>query len=137
VIMKHSTKRIVIETDVDSDGVVHAEKFFRWLYAEVMKYSSNLLNKPCLIRHVYEVDIKSPVKAGSILEISLNPKGFGDTSVSIDARVTDRVSDKSYLTIKKLILVAVDENLKPAEHGVVSEDDCFLPYGWLDNTSGT
>ena len=128
--MKSTIKRVIIETDVDSNGVVYAEKFFHWLYAEVMKYSSSLLNKPCLIRHVYEVDIKSPVKAGSILEISLNQKGFGNTSISIDARVKDRESDVSYLSIKKLVLVAVDEDQMSIEHGVVSEKDCFLPYGW-------
>lgn len=128
--MKFNIKRLVEPEETDKSGLLKSDLFFAWLYNEIIRYATSILESQCLIRHISNVDIIHPVKKKDILEIDVNVKATGKTSITLNVFVNDVKSRKTFLKVENVVLVSVDEDLKAREHNCVSVGNKFIPYPW-------
>jgi acyl-CoA hydrolase len=65
------------------------------------------------------VNFISSAKLGDIIEMGCELVQFGTTSVTIACEVRNKDTKKTIIRIDKIVFVAVDENGKPTQHGII------------------
>jgi acyl-CoA hydrolase len=64
-----------------------------------------------------EINFVSSARQGDIIELGIKATHFGHTSLTLTCAVRNKITQKTILTIDKIVFVAVDEFGKPFKHG--------------------
>jgi acyl-CoA hydrolase len=64
-----------------------------------------------------EINFINSARQGDIIELGIKAIGFGHTSITLTCEVRNKITQKTILTIDKIVFVSVDENGKPVRHG--------------------
>ena len=59
----------------------------------------------------------SSARQGDIIELGIKATHFGRTSLTLTCEVRNKISQKTILTIDKIVFVSVDKEGKPMPHG--------------------
>tara|TARA_Y100000034_G_scaffold123695_1_gene170871 strand:+ start:3533 stop:3940 length:408 start_codon:yes stop_codon:yes gene_type:complete len=129
--VKYNIKKLVRHEDVDKGGILKSNIFFMWVYNEIIKHAESISGSKCLIRYISKVDIVNPAKKDDILEVKITSKSIGKSSLSFEASVISAKDDSTFLTIKNIIAVSVDSDLKSKKHEIESAENSFIPYTWV------
>lgn len=91
----------------------------RWIDEEAAIYVTCQLGKGNIVtKYMTEIDFVNSAGLGDIIEIGMQTVKFGKSSITLRCEVRNKFTKDSIITIDKIVFVHLDEDGKPASHGV-------------------
>lgn len=116
--MNFYTRKWVKPEDLNAHGTLFGGSLLRWIDEEAAIYSIiQLGTNGCVTKYMSEINFITSAKQGDIVELGIKATHFGRTSLTLTCEVRHKISQKTILTIDKMVFVSVDENGVPTPHG--------------------
>ncbi|MDR2123084.1 MAG: acyl-CoA thioesterase [Flavobacteriaceae bacterium] len=120
--MEFQTKRWVRPEDLNPHNSLFAGRLLEWINEQIgVATVVQLKNKRFAVRHISEINFKSPARSGEVVEIGVEIVEFGKTSITFRAEAHNYSTGKDMLTIEKIIMVLLDGEGNPVPHGLTKE----------------
>lgn len=116
--MRFHTRKWVKPEDLNPNKTLFGGRLLAWIDEEAALYTIiQLENKNIVTKFMSEINFVSSAKRGDVIEIGLEVKKFGRTSLTLACEVRNKMTRETIITIDKLIMVNLDEEGKPTPHG--------------------
>jgi acyl-CoA hydrolase len=116
--MNYKTRKLIRPEDLNARGTLFGGAVLKWIDEEAAIYAMCQLDtKDIVTKLISEVNFMSPGYLGDIIEIGVEAKDFGRSSITLEVDVRNKDTEKSILKIDKMIFVSVDEDGKSKPHG--------------------
>lgn len=116
--MNFHTRKLIKPEDLNPNGTLFGGSLLRWIDEEAAIYTIVQLNNSKVVtRFISEINFVSSAKVGDIIELGITATHFGNTSLTLRCEVRNKITQKSILTIDKIIFVNLNEEGKPLPHG--------------------
>ncbi|NJB35606.1 MULTISPECIES: acyl-CoA thioesterase [Flavobacteriaceae] len=116
--MRFHTRKWVKPEDLNANGTLFAGKVLTWLDEQAVIYGIiQLENKRVVTKYMSEINFMSTATQGDIVEIGIEVKKFGHSSLTLNCEVRNKMTHETIVTVDNVILVNLNEAGKPAPHG--------------------
>lgn len=116
--MRFHSRKWVKPEDLNANGTLFGGSLLRWIDEEAAIYAIlQLGNERCVTKFMSEIDFVSSAWQGDLIELGIVPTAFGRTSLTLRCEVRNMITRKPIIQIEKIVLVSLDANGKPIEHG--------------------
>jgi len=116
--MKFHTRKWVKPEDLNPNGTLFGGRLLQWIDEELGIYAIIQLEIPRTVtKFMSEIDFVSSAKQGDIIEIGMEVVSFGNSSITLKCTVRNKLTHKTIIEIDKIVMVSLDENGKPLNHG--------------------
>ncbi|MDB5116940.1 MAG: thioesterase superfamily protein [Mucilaginibacter sp.] len=116
--MNFYTRKWVKPEDLNAHGTLFGGRLLGWIDEEAAIYSIiQLGTNGCVTKYMSEINFINSARQGDIIELGIKATHFGHTSITLMCEVRNKITQKTILTIEKIVFVSVDENGKPVRHG--------------------
>ena len=115
--MRFHTRKWVKPEDLNANETRFGGKLLAWIDEEAALYSIiQLENNYVVTKYMSEINFISSARKGDIIEIGIEVKKFGKTSLTLSCEVRNKMTRQTIITIDKIIMVNLDEDGKPLPH---------------------
>jgi len=116
--MKFHTRKWIKPEDLNPNGTLFGGRLLQWIDEELGIYAIIQLEIPRTVtKFMSEIDFVSSAKQGDIIEIGMEVVAFGNSSITLKCSVRNKLTHKTIIEIDKIVMVSLDENGKPLNHG--------------------
>ena len=116
--MRFHTRKWVKPEDLNPNGTLFGGKLLAWIDEEAALYSIvQLENNRVVTKYMSEINFMSKATEGDIVEIGIDVKKFGGTSLTLKCEVRNMRTLETIISVEDIIMVNLDENGKPSPHG--------------------
>ena len=116
--MRFHTRKWIKPEDLNPNGTLFGGRLLAWIDEEAALYAIIQLENPKVVtKYVSEINFRSSAKPGDIVEIGIDVKKFGTTSITLRCEVRNKMTREAIITIEDIVLVNLDEEGRPAPHG--------------------
>jgi acyl-CoA hydrolase len=116
--MNFYTRKWVKPEDLNAHNTLFGGRLMAWIDEEAAIYTTIQLGTNAVVtKFISEINFVSSAKQGDIVELGIKAIRFGRTSLTLTCEVRNKISQKTILTIDKIVFVAVDAEGKPVPHG--------------------
>lgn len=116
--MKFHTRKWVKPEDLNPNGTLFGGRLLQWIDEEVALYAIIQLEIPKTVtKFMSEIDFVSSAKQGDIIEIGIVVIKFGTSSITLNCEVRNKITQKTIISIDKIIMVSLNEEGNPVAHG--------------------
>ena len=116
--MKFHTRKWVKPEDLNPNGTLFGGRLLQWIDEEVALYAIIQLEIPKTVtKFMSEIDFVSSAKQGDIIEIGIEVEKFGNSSITLNCEVRNKITHKTIIAIDKIIMVSLDDAGNPFAHG--------------------
>src|SRR6202012_826489 len=116
--MNFHTRKWVKPEDLNPNGTLFGGSLLRWIDEEAAIYAiCQLDNQRVVTKFMSEINFVSSARQGDIVELGIKAVSFGTTSLTLNCQVRNKITQKTILTIEKMVFVSVDDDGKPCPHG--------------------
>ncbi|MDB5001963.1 MAG: thioesterase superfamily protein [Mucilaginibacter sp.] len=116
--MNFYTRKWVKPEDLNAHGTLFGGRLLAWIDEEAAIYTIiQLGTNGCVTKYMSEINFINSASQGDIIELGIKAISFGHTSITLTCEVRNKITQKTILTIDKIVFVSVDENGKPVKHG--------------------
>ena len=116
--MNFYTRKWVKPEDLNAHNTLFGGRLMAWIDEEAAIYTTIQLGTNGVVtKYISEINFVSSAKQGDIVELGIKAIRFGRTSLTLTCEVRNKISQKTILTIDKIVFVAVDADGKPVPHG--------------------
>ena len=116
--MRFHTRKWVKPEDLNPNGTLFGGRLLQWIDEEVALYAIIQLEIPKTVtKFMSEIDFVSSAKQGDIIEIGIEVVKFGNSSITLNCEVRNKITQKTIIAIDKIIMVSLDEAGNPVAHG--------------------
>lgn len=120
--MKFHTRKLVKPGDLNANNTLFGGSLLKWIDEEAGIYAMTKLGTNKVVtKYISEIDFVNSAKQGEVIEIGLEFKSIGRTSITFSCIARNVFSKKVILSIEKLVFVKIDEDENPVPHGVTLE----------------
>ncbi len=120
--MKFHTRKLVKPGDLNANNTLFGGSLLKWIDEEAGIYAMTKLGTNKVVtKYISEIDFVNSAKQGEVIEIGLEFKSVGRTSITFSCIARNVFSKKVILSIEKLVFVKIDEDENPVPHGVTLE----------------
>jgi len=120
--MKFYTRKLIRPEDLNANNTLFGGTLLRWIDEEAGIYAmSKLGSKRVVTKYMSEINFVASARQGDVVEIGLDFKAIGTTSITFGCEVRQMFSQNTIITIDKIVFVLVDENGQPKPHGVTTK----------------
>ena len=121
--MNFYTRKLIKPGDLNANNTLFGGALLKWIDEEAGIYAMTKLNtKQVVTKYISEINFVNSAKQGDVVEIGLEFKSVGTTSITFSCMVRNRLTKKVIISIEKIVFVKIDNNERPAPHGVTSEN---------------
>ncbi len=121
--MKFYTRKLIKPGDLNANNTLFGGALLKWIDEEAGIYAMTKLDsKKVVTKFISEIDFVSSSRQGDVIEIGLEFKAVGRTSITFSCIVRNVFSKKVIISIDKIVFVKIDENEKPTPHGKTLEN---------------
>ena len=115
--MQFRTRKLVKPEDLNPGGSLFGGQLLRWIDEEAAIYAMcQLDNSRVTTKFMSEIDFTSPAKPGDVIEIGLEMIEIGITSITFRCEARIKQTEKTIITIDKIVFVNLNEELRPTPH---------------------
>jgi acyl-CoA hydrolase len=133
--MRFFTRKLIRPEDLNANNTLFGGSLLRWIDEEAGIYAmSKLHSKRVVTKYMSEINFVNSAKQGDVIEIGLKFQDIGTTSITFSCEVRQMFSQKTIITIDKIVFVLVGENGRPQPHGVTKGD--ILKNAQRENPEG-
>ncbi|MBN2869012.1 MAG: acyl-CoA thioesterase [Flavobacteriaceae bacterium] len=116
--MRFHTRKWVKPEDLNPNGTLFGGKLLAWIDEEAALYSIvQLENNRVVTKYMSEINFMSKATEGDIVEIGMEVKKFGGTSLTLKCEVRNMRTRETIISVEDIIMVNLDEKGKPKPHG--------------------
>ena len=122
--MKFLTRKLITPADLNPRGTLHGGQLLKWIDEEGGIHAALELNTGLIVtKYISEVEFKYPVMEGDVVEIGMETKHVGTTSVVVSCDVRSMHADRIVCSIDKIVYVRVNKYGLPKGHGWMSKGE--------------
>ena len=116
--MRFHTRKWVKPEDLNPNRTLFGGKLLAWIDEEAALYTIvQLENQRVVTKFMSEINFNSKAVEGDIIEIGLEVKKFGKTSITLHCVVRNMMTRATIITVENIIMVNLDEDGNPKPHG--------------------
>ncbi|MCD8423089.1 acyl-CoA thioesterase [Tenacibaculum finnmarkense] len=116
--MKFNTRKWIKPEDLNPNGTLFGGRLLQWIDEELGIYAIIQLEIPRTVtKFMSEIDFVSSAKQGDIIEIGIEVVKFGNTSITLNCQVRNKLTHKTIIEIDKIVMVSLAEDGTPMRHG--------------------
>ncbi|MCG8749693.1 acyl-CoA thioesterase [Tenacibaculum finnmarkense] len=116
--MKFNTRKWIKPEDLNPNGTLFGGRLLQWIDEELGIYAIIQLEIPRTVtKFMSEIDFVSSAKQGDIIEIGIEVVKFGNTSITLNCQVRNKLTHKTIIEIDKIVMVSLSEDGTPMRHG--------------------
>ena len=117
--MNFRTRKLIKPEDLNPRGTLFGGRLLQWVDEEAAIYATCQLETNMIVtKLISEINFISPAFQGEIIEIGIEVKTLGRTSVSLKCVVQNKNTKKEILVVDNIVFVCVDEFGKSTPHGI-------------------
>jgi len=115
--MQFRTRKLVKPEDLNAGGSLFGGQLLKWIDEEAAIYAMcQLDNNKVTTKFMSEIDFISPARTGDVIEIGLEMSKIGNTSITFRCEARVKKTEKTIITIEKIVFVNLDDQLRPTPH---------------------
>lgn len=119
-IMRFYSRKLIKPEDLNATGTLFGGSVLSWIDEEAAIFVTCQLGKGNIVtKYMTEINFVSSARIGDIIEIGMETIKFGESSITIRCEVRNKFSKNSIIKIDKIVFVHLDEEGRPAPHGVI------------------
>ena len=116
--MRFHTRKWIKPEDLNPNGTLFGGRLLEWIDEEAALYAIIQLENPRTVtKYISEINFVSSASKGDIVEIGIEVKKFGTSSLTLGCEVRNKMTRQTIITIDSIIMVSLDEEGKPHPHG--------------------
>ncbi len=116
--MRFHTRKWVKPEDLNPNETLYGGRLLEWIDEEAALYTIiQLENRRIVTKYISEINFTSSAKQGDIIEIGMEVVKFGNSSITLNCVVRNKMTRETILTVDSIIMVNLDKNGKPTPHG--------------------
>lgn len=116
--MRFHTRKWVKPEDLNPNGTLFGGRLLAWIDEEAALYTVVQLNNSKIVtKYMSEINFKSKAVKGDIVEIGIEVKKFGKSSITLKCEVRNMMTRETIITVEDIIMVNLGKNGKPEAHG--------------------
>ncbi len=116
--MRFHTRKWVKPEDLNPNGTLFGGRLLAWIDEEAALYTVVQLNNPKIVtKYMSEINFNSKAVKGDIIEIGMEVKKFGKSSLTLKCEVRNMMTRETIISVEDIIMVNLGENGKPVPHG--------------------
>jgi len=116
--MRFHTRKWVKPEDLNPNETLFGGQLLAWIDEECALYTIiQLENKRIVTKYMTEINFMSKAVQGDIVEIGIEVKKFGKSSITLACEVRNKMTRETILTVDKIIMVNLGKDGKPTPHG--------------------
>jgi acyl-CoA thioesterase YciA len=116
--MKFHTRKWVKPEDLNPNGTLFGGRLLAWIDEEAALYTIvQLENQRVVTKYMSEIDFNNKAVEGDIIEIGIEIKKFGKSSLTLKCEVRNMMTRDTIITVDNIIMVNLDEKGNPKPHG--------------------
>ncbi len=120
--MKFYSRKLIKPGDLNANNSLFGGALLKWIDEEAGIYAMTKLDsKQVVTKFISEIDFVSSAKQGDVIEIGLEFKAIGRTSITFSCIVRNVFTKKAIIAIEKIVFVKIDAEEKPVPHGKTIE----------------
>ena len=121
--MKFYSRKLIKPGELNARNTLFGGVLLRWIDEEAGIYAMTKLDsKNVVTKYISEIDFVSTACQGDVIEIGLEFKEIGRTSISFSCQVRNLFSKQIIIRIENIVFVHVDQNGRPKPHGKTLKD---------------
>ena len=121
--MKFYSRKLIKPGDLNANNTLFGGALLRWIDEEAGIYTMTKLNSQNVVtKYISEINFVSSAKQGDVIEIGMEFVDIGTTSITMRCLVRNLFTQKTIISIDKIVFVRVNEEERPKPHGVTRED---------------
>lgn len=122
--MQFYSRKIIKPQDLNNNGTLFGGAVLSWIDEEAAIFVACQLGKQNIVtKYMSEINFVHSGELGDVIEIGMETVKFGTTSITVRCEVRTKFSEKTIITIEKIVFVHVDENGRPKAHGITEPVD--------------
>ncbi|WP_299889779.1 hotdog domain-containing protein [uncultured Lacinutrix sp.] len=116
--MRFHTRKWVKPEDLNPNGTLFGGRLLEWIDEEAALYTIVQLDNPKIVtKYMSEINFTSKAVKGDIVEIGMEVKAFGNSSLTLKCEVRNMMTRETIITVDNIIMVNLGVNGKPEAHG--------------------
>jgi len=116
--MRFHTRKWVKPEDLNPNGTLFGGRLLSWIDEEAALYTVVQLNNPKIVtKYMSEINFNSKAVKGDIVEIGMEVKNFGRSSITLKCEVRNMMTRETIITVEDIIMVNLGPDGKPKPHG--------------------
>lgn len=121
--MNFHTRKWIKPEDLNPNGTLFGGRLLEWIDEEAALYAIIQLENPRTVtKFISEINFRSSAKKGDIIEIGLDIVNFGNTSLTLQCEVRNKMTREVIISIDRIVMVSLDEDGNPVPHGKVQKE---------------
>jgi len=117
--MQFHTRKWVKPEDLNPNQTLFGGRLLQWIDEEAVIYAIlRLKNSRVVTKYISEINFISAPKIGDIIEIGIVAVEFGASTLTVRCEVRNNITHKPILTIDRMVFANLNEQGKPARHGL-------------------
>lgn len=117
--MQFYSRKIIKPQDLNNNGTLFGGAVLSWIDEEAAIFVACQLGKKNIVtKYMSEINFVHSGELGDVIEIGMETVNFGTTSITVRCEVRTKFSEKTIITIEKIVFVHVDEYGRPKAHGI-------------------
>jgi len=116
--MRFHTRKWVKPEDLNPNGTLFGGQLLAWIDEEAALYTIiQLENSKIVTKYISEINFMASAKKGDIVEIGIEVKKFGKSSMTLKCEARNKMTRETILTVDNIIMVNLGDDGKPTPHG--------------------
>jgi len=116
--MRFHTRKWVKPEDLNPNGTLFGGRLLAWIDEEAALYTVVQLDNPKIVtKYMSEINFNSKALEGDIVEIGIEVKKFGKSSLTLKCEVRNMMTRETIITVEDIIMVNLGKDGKPKPHG--------------------
>jgi len=121
--MKFHSRKLIKPENLNANNTLFGGALLRWIDEEAGIYTmTKLRSQKVVTKYISEINFISSARQGDVIEIGMELVSVGHTSITMKCIVRNLFSQKTIISIDKIVFVRVDNDEKPKPHGFTLED---------------
>jgi len=115
--MRFHTRKWVKPEDLNPNGSLFGGRLLAWIDEEAALYTVvQLENSKIVTKYMSEINFNSKALEGDIVEIGMEVKKFGKSSLTLKCEVRNMMTRETIITVDNIIMVNLGADGKPKPH---------------------
>ncbi|WP_225036384.1 acyl-CoA thioesterase [Winogradskyella sp. SM1960] len=116
--MRFHTRKWVKPEDLNPNGSLFGGRLLAWIDEEAALYTTiQLENSKVVTKYISEINFMASARQGDIVEIGIDVKKFGSSSLTLICEVRNKMTRETILTVDNIIMVNLGADGTPSPHG--------------------
>jgi acyl-CoA hydrolase len=120
--MNFYSRKLIKPQDMNAHGTLFGGTVLSWIDEEAAIFVNCQLGRGNVVtKFMSEIDFVSSAKLGDIIEIGMETKNFGRTSITVRCVVRNKFTKETIIKIDDIVFVHLDDEGNAAPHDITQE----------------